>query len=111
MATNVPEQPSADEVPKDEVTTDTAFQAPTRRDPEQMVREIEELPQSEETAQAGDVNVYPGAGIRELKEENPDKSVEEIVAEKEPVATETEAWPPRGQAGVDVESPVVDRSS
>jgi hypothetical protein len=88
---------------EEEVTTSTAFGSQTGRDPEDRVRELEEVPQSEETAQAGDVNVYPGAGIRELKEENPDKSIEEIAAERGPGATETEAWPPRGQAGVDID--------
>lgn len=110
MATSVPDQPSGEEIQQEGVTTAKAFQAPTGRDPEEMVREVEEHPQEEEGAQAA-ATVYPGAGIRELKEENPDKSIEEIKAEKEPVATETEAWPPRGQAGVDVESPVVDSSS
>jgi hypothetical protein len=103
MEAEIPEQAKPEEVPEEEVTTATAFGTQTGRDPEQRVKEVEELPQSEETAQAGDVNVYPGAGIRELHEENPDKSIEEIAAEKEPVSSETEAWPPRGQAGVDID--------
>ncbi len=103
MESQPPEQASPEEVPQEELTTATAFGTQTGRDPEDRVQEIEEVPQSEETAQAGDVNVYPGAGIRELHEQHPGKSVEEIVAEKEPVATETEAWPPRGQEGVDID--------
>ena len=111
MATNVPDQPSSDEVPQEDVTTATAFQNGAGRDPEEMVRELEEHPQEEENAMVAGATVYPGTGIRELKEENPDKSIEEIASEKAPVSTETEAWPPRGQAGGDVESPVVDSQS
>jgi hypothetical protein len=100
MESELPDQvemPGQEEIPTEQVSTSTAFGAPTGRDPEERVAELEEVPQSEEKASVAEATVFPGAGIRELKEENPDKSVEEIVQEREPVATETEAWPPRGE--------------